>query len=481
MLKERAEFIKNILYLIDLCVLSLLFFLFYFFVAHHTELYKLNLLPDIKVLRHPSPVDEYLRAYWAAFIIWVVVLRLRGEYNYLRVQTFLKSAVGHIINGFLFLLSFASLAFLFKFDFISRVFIVLYAVSSTIWLIFHRWTVLAIANEVRKKGHNQRHILLVGTGRRAQDFLSMVARHREWGFHILGLLDQDLEMVGKKIAGFPVLGATQDLPQVLEKNIVDEVMFVVPRTWLKEIEKYILYCEAVGVPATLSTDFFDLEFASGVPREMDGMTYLTFETRKLKDPELLVKRTLDIAFSASLLISLSPILAAAATAIKLTSAGPVLFKQVRCGRNGRKFTLYKFRSMYRDAEKRLAGLKHLNEMSGPVFKIKEDPRITPLGKLLRRTSLDELPQLWNVLKGDMSLVGPRPPIPREVESYEPWQRRRLSMKPGITCIWQVTSRNESDFENWMKLDLQYIDRWSLWLDFRIMMSTIRAVLMATGR
>ena len=166
--------------------------------------------------------------------------------------------------------------------------------------------------------------------------------------------------------------------------------------------------------------------------------------------------------------------------IKWTLPGPVLFNQVRMGLNGRKFNMYKFRSMHQDAENRLGALKSSNEMSGPVFKIANDPRVTPVGRFIRKFSIDELPQLFNVLKGDMSLVGPRPPIYKEVLEYQRWQRRRLSMRPGITCIWQVSGRNDIGFEEWMKLDLEYIDNWSFWLDLKLLFKTIPAVLIGKG-
>ena len=310
--------------------------------------------------------------------------------------------------------------------------------------------------------------------------MSLVARHKEWGYKIIGLLDQDPAMTGQKVAGYKVLGVLDDLPKLLETRVVDEVVMVVPRGWLKEIEKCVFYCEAVGVPATLSTDFFDLEIASGVPKELDGFTYLTFETRRLKDPELFVKRTLDLILSVFFLLFLSPVFLLVAFFVKISSDGPVFFRQVRSGLNGRMFNLYKFRSMMQGAEHRLEELKALNEMSGPVFKLENDPRLTQVGRFLRKTSLDEIPQFWNVLKGDMSIVGPRPPLPSEVDRYQPWQRRRLSMKPGITCIWQVSGRNKIDFDDWMRLDLHYIDRWSLWLDFKIILMTVRAVLTTRG-
>ena len=192
-------------------------------------------------------------------------------------------------------------------------------------------------------------------------------------------------------------------------------------------------------------------------------------------------RALDVAISALVLVLAGPVIGVAALAIKLTSPGSVLFKQTRMGLNGRIFTLYKFRTMIEDAHARREEVAHLNEMNGPAFKAKDDPRVTPVGRWLRRFSLDEIPQLWNVLKGDMSLVGPRPPIPEEVASYHRWHRRRLSMKPGLTCLWQVSGRNEiQDFDHWMKLDLQYIDNWSPSLDLKILLRTIPAVLSGKG-
>jgi lipopolysaccharide/colanic/teichoic acid biosynthesis glycosyltransferase len=188
---------------------------------------------------------------------------------------------------------------------------------------------------------------------------------------------------------------------------------------------------------------------------------------------------MDVALSAVMLLIALPVLVTVAIAIRLGEGGAVLFRQRRCGLNGRVFTLYKFRTMIEGAEERLEEVAHLNEMNGPVFKSSRDPRITWLGRWLRRFSLDELPQLWNVLKGDMSLVGPRPPIPEEVARYERWQRRRLAMKPGLTCLWQIRGRNEIDFEEWMKLDLEYIDNWSPWLDLKILARTLPVVL--TGR
>ena len=202
-----------------------------------------------------------------------------------------------LLSGILFFFTLSSLAFIFKFQFLSRLLIITYTALSVIWLIVLRWGIFFIARRAWSKGYNSKQLLVVGTGRRAESFLDLITRHREWGYRVVGFLDKDAERIGQEIGGHPVLGVLDDLPKLLESRVIDEVVLVVPRSWLKEIEECILYCESVGVPATLSTDFFELETSLGVPREMEGFTFLTFETKRLKDPELLVKRVVDIALS----------------------------------------------------------------------------------------------------------------------------------------------------------------------------------------
>jgi exopolysaccharide biosynthesis polyprenyl glycosylphosphotransferase len=224
-----------------------------------------------------------------------------------------------------------------------------------------------------------------------------------------------------------------------------------------------------------------LKFSRAKQTDLFGFPLMTFESTSLKLGQLFFKRLFDFIVAGIGFILLTPFLFIVAILIKRTSVGPVFFKQLRCGMYGRKFVFYKFRTMIADAESKLKDISQYNEMNGPVFKMKNDPRITKVGKWLRKFSIDELPQLWNVIKGDMSLVGPRPPIPYEVEKYDIWQRRRLSMRPGITCLWQASGRSEiADFDEWMKLDLEYIDNWSLGLDFKILFKTIPMVLLGIG-
>ena len=287
-------------------------------------------------------------------------------------------------------------------------------------------------------------------------------------------------MLGKVVGQSKVIGTFDEMARIMDENVVDEVVFVMPRKWLDHLEGYVRVCEKIGVKATIAVDFFDTAIARPVVREVDGWPLLTFDSTPNDQFYLSLKRVLDLVGSGLGLIALSPLFLLIGLMIKMTSRGPVFFSQIRCGVNGRTFSILKFRTMIVNAEAKLKELQGMNEVGGPVFKIRNDPRVTAIGRILRKTSLDELPQLFNVLKGDMSLVGPRPPIPAEVEKYERWQRRRLSMRPGITCIHEVVARNDKDFNNWMKLDLEYIDRWCFGLDLKILARTVLAVVRGTG-
>jgi exopolysaccharide biosynthesis polyprenyl glycosylphosphotransferase len=297
---------------------------------------------------------------------------------------------------------------------------------------------------------------------------------------VVGYLDDDnggeIGLAGR----WPCLGTITNMEAVLGAEVIDEVIFVIEKGKLAEYEDALLVAERHGVRAHVSLDIFPHVLARPVLEELDGIPLLSFTTTPSNPAELAAKRTIDLVLALVLFVVTLPLQILAALAILLLSGSPVFFRQVRCGLNGRHFTLLKFRTMESGAEDRLAEISHLNEMTGPVFKARRDPRLTAAGKLLRRLSIDELPQLWNVIVGDMSLVGPRPPLPDEVSRYEPWQRRRLSMKPGLTCLWQVSGRSELDFDRWMALDLKYIDTWSPLLDLKILLKTVPAVLSGRG-
>jgi exopolysaccharide biosynthesis polyprenyl glycosylphosphotransferase len=280
--------------------------------------------------------------------------------------------------------------------------------------------------------------------------------------------------------GSAIIGTLKDVPAIIQRNVIDEVVIALPRRWLPSVVDIVQVCEEIGIEVTIVADFFNIAIAKLHTTMFYDIPLLTFSSTPSQQLQLLLKDCLDRVGSAILLVVTLPVLVVASIAIKSTSRGPIFFKQVRLGLNGRKFTLYKFRSMKVGSEKEMEGLKYYNEMSGPVFKMQHDPRVTPVGGFLRRTSIDELPQLFNVLRGEMSLVGPRPPLPAETEEYDRWQRRRLSVKPGMTCLWQINGRNNVDFKDWMNLDLLYIDNWSLWLDIRILLKTLLIVIKGDG-
>jgi exopolysaccharide biosynthesis polyprenyl glycosylphosphotransferase len=275
---------------------------------------------------------------------------------------------------------------------------------------------------------------------------------------------------------FP-LSATE---RVLQSRVIDEVVFAVSMQELARLEPVMAHCASVGIKTRVQLEFLPSPYSRIYLEKFRHVPLLSLSAAPESELLLLLKRIADVVIAVFSLALLSPLLVAIAAAIRITSPGDVLFRQTRCGLSGRRFTLYKFRSMVNNAEQLRAELRQLNQRDGPAFKISDDPRITPVGRILRRFSLDELPQLWNILRGDMSFVGPRPAIPDEVEEYEPWQRRRLRMRPGLTCIWVLEGRSDVDFHRWIQLDLAYIDNWSLWLDCKIFFRTIPIVISGRG-
>ncbi|MDH3521088.1 MAG: sugar transferase [Myxococcales bacterium] len=332
---------------------------------------------------------------------------------------------------------------------------------------------------LRRSGRNYRNVLIIGSGARARDVLGSVERHGEWGLRVVGFLDDQEIPYDDRIPGDKI-HKLHDLPMILRNQVIDEVIVACPRSMLGSIGPAVAVCATAGVPVTLLSDLFGDYLPPPQVTRFGTLAALSFAPVHHSGARLTVKRLIDIVGSAALLVVCSPLLALAAIAIKATSEGPVFFRQIRCGKHGHHFHMFKLRTMHVDAESRKAELMALNEMDGPVFKIRYDPRITPVGRILRRWSVDEIPQFFNVFKGDMSLVGPRPPVPIEVAEYATFDRRRLSMRPGITCLWQVSGRNAIGFEEWVKLDLEYIDNWSLLNDLKILARTVPAALRGTG-
>jgi exopolysaccharide biosynthesis polyprenyl glycosylphosphotransferase len=374
-------------------------------------------------------------------------------------------------------------AALFHIQMASPPFLIVYLVMSTGMLVCSRLALRMVLAQARLHGRNSRNVLIVGTSRRAIDFAVKLQANPQLGYRVIGFADRHwdgIDQFGR--TGHSLACDLEGLPQFLRTNVVDEVVIALPiRSFHAVASEVAALCEEQGIILRVPSNIFNLKLARSGAEELEGHSSITHYTGAIEGWPVVMKRVLDFCLALVALIVVSPALGLVAAVIKITSPGPIFFKQKRIGQNKRKFTIYKFRSMAVDAETKMRELEHLNELSGPVFKIKRDPRITPVGRFLRKTSIDELPQLINVLKGDMSLVGPRPMSVRDYELFsEDWHRRRFSVRPGITCLWQVNGRNSVPFEKWMELDMQYIDKWSLWLDLKILAKTIPAVLRGSG-
>jgi len=376
-----------------------------------------------------------------------------------------------IVFGFTFSIRMFTPAFLLSF----------WAVDASFACVF-RVALRQLLRRIRANGKNQRNVLIFGTNKRAVSFAQRISANPELGYRLLGFVDDEWPGINEfHESGFQLVCEYAGLADFLRRSVVDEMVIYLPfesfrRYWTETAS----LCAHNGVRLRLNSDIFGLK-ARWLAEEHGNGHYIASSTGAGEGWPLVVKRTLDIVVSFALLVLLAPVLIVTAIAITMTSNGPVFFLQDRIGLNKRRFKMYKFRTMIPDAEKVMHLLESRNEAQGPVFKMKDDPRITPIGKFLRRSSIDELPQLLNVLRGDMSLVGPRPLPVRDYDGFrEDWQRRRFSVQPGITCLWQVNGRSGITFDQWMLLDLQYMDEWSLWLDLKILAKTVPAVLRGVG-
>ena len=471
MLKEYTNIFRRLLILSDYGLMIAAFFIAYA-ICLHVDGFFVNQEDFFKV---------YPWFFLPAMVLWGSLLRFFGMYESLRLKRTWE-IIGNIFESALYcFIVFSTISYVFKIEDVSRLFVEAFFGVAVGLIVIAKIAIIMLLRRLRAKGLNFRNVLIVGTGPRAQKYIDYLDQQKELGLKVMGLVDEDPEMVGMTVQGYEILGHLAQMPQILREYVIDYAIFIVPRSSLNKIEPALMHCEMVGVTASVAVDLFDLKLARVKEADMLGIPMITFDVAPHDPLALAFKRLFDLVVSTIALIVISPLYLGITVAIKLTSAGPVYFCQERCGLNGRRFKLYKFRTMVVGAESKLKDLLAFNEMSGPVFKMENDPRITKIGKFLRKFSLDELPQLWNVFRGDMSLVGPRPPLPSEVCSYDPWHRRRLSIRPGITCIWQAGGRNRiSSFDQWVKMDLEYIDHWSLLLDFKILFKTIPAVLMASG-
>ncbi|HDK35962.1 MAG TPA: sugar transferase [Bacteroidetes bacterium] len=483
MIYERERFLKNILQIFDAITVSLAFFVSFFligFIRNYYHLVEMAYAPSFDFSGAIFFFKNNLSLFISAIVFWLVFLSSFGVYRDFRIRSFWGIIWITLKTSFFMILALGSVVFLTKMTLTSRLFILTYAGVSITLILAEKKTVNFVLEILRKSGYNSINLLIVGTGKRAQHFIDTVQKHSKWGLKIIGLIDDEPGKVGLSVKGFKVLGRLRDMPIILHEYVVDNVVFVVPRSWLSKIENAIIACENEGVGAYISIDLYNTKISKLKQSQLGNIPLLEFDTVPANEWQLFVKRTIDIILTLIGIVIAAPLFLIIMIGIKLSSPGPIFFKQERVGVNGRRFTLYKFRTMRIGSEIKKKDLERKNEMKGPVFKIKHDPRVYPFGRFLRKTSMDELPQLFNVLKGDMSIVGPRPPLSVEVDMYEIWQRRRLSLKPGLTCVWQVSGRNEVDFDEWMQMDLDYIDNWSLWIDIKIIFKTFFVVLFGYG-
>jgi exopolysaccharide biosynthesis polyprenyl glycosylphosphotransferase len=424
------------------------------------------------------PVHALLLGY--AILSWVLIGMSLGIYERLdsaRARAILRDALRQCALAGVALVIFE---YLLRLD-LSRPFLALFVALAGALTCLFRLNAGRLAGLIRREFTGPHYILIVGLGDRARKFAGMIEQSSDTGARLIGFLSGDQERPPSiRVGGEYPVYSLAELDMLLQRHVIDEILFAVDSNQLADLEEVFLFCDEEGVRTRVLVDFFPHVNSEVYLDRLGAAPLLTFSAAPHDEIRLLVKRAGDILLGGAALILAAPAMALIALAIRLSSPGPAIFRQVRCGLNGRRFVFYKFRSMCRNAEELKPGLAHLNARDDVVFKIPNDPRLTPVGKLLRKFSIDEWPQLWNVLKGDMSLVGPRPAIPEEVEQYKRWQRRRLRMRPGLTCLWAVSGRDALDFETWMKMDMQYIDTWSLALDWKIMLRTIPRVLTGKG-
>jgi exopolysaccharide biosynthesis polyprenyl glycosylphosphotransferase len=492
MLKENWRFVSRVQRLGDILITVFAFFAAYYgrsSLIYWSEIFSWNLPfegPDL------APIADYSIVLFVALVGYQFTLSMMGAYSSMRLASSWQLFRLFSVSSVLVFVGLATCLFVLKID-LSRSFIGLFSILMVLCLTAERYLVLAVLRYWRKRGLNFRNVIICGIGEQAIRLAKEINNRRELGIRVRCFADlapitepethksfktalqkKGLSS-GRIVCGVPAVG------KALQDYAIDEILFTDIVRVMPEVESTIVVASEQGVRTTLAADLFSIGLVKSGLSYFGDMPLIHFQTPPGDRWELGVKRGIDVFISAFLLLLLAPFFAVIGLLVKYSSEGPVFYVQRRVGLNGRLFDMYKFRSMTKDADRQLSLLTDLNEMAGPAFKVANDPRVTGIGKFLRRFSLDELPQLWNVLKGDMSLVGPRPPIPGEVSEYQRVFRRRLSMRPGLTCTWQVSGRNEiSDFESWVKLDLEYIDNWSLARDFILLLKTIPAVLFGHG-
>jgi exopolysaccharide biosynthesis polyprenyl glycosylphosphotransferase len=421
---------------------------------------------------------QYLWVLWVIIPVWPIVLKYFGLYDgalVAKTATITFSILKSVLIASLVL---ASAIYAVKDSLFSRLFFAFF-ICIDFFLLLVEKMILKWVYHMPRNAFNDRNVLLVSAPEGVFKFTNLVSHEEDVYVNIIGYLTIDNSR--NEVDGVECLGSMEDFNRIILTKAVDEVIFVLPKAYIPEIEGYIIDCEKMGITVRMLLDLYDLKLAKTQISYIGNLPMLSFRTVNLNENQKFLKRIIDIVGAIVGLILTAMIFIIFGPAIKLESPGPIVYSQIRVGQNGRKFRCYKFRTMYEGADEHKKELEHMNMMKGAIFKVENDPRITRIGSFMRKHSLDEFPQFYNVLKGEMSLVGTRPPTVDEVEQYEKHHRRRLSIKPGITGLWQVSGRNEIvDFDEIVALDVKYIDNWSLWLDIKIMFKTVFSVFRSTG-
>ena len=478
MFERRSALLGFISSLLDLALTALSFP-----VAYWVRMRVLTRILGSDVV-HPRiyPFSMYWTLFAAVLVIWFLIGHFLRTYRDIELrsrQQLVGDAAKLIILGVVVL---NAALYFFRADYISRAFILTIAAVDFALVVAGRMALLGGSRRLREKFQRFHYCLIVGLGQNARELASLIEQSEPQGLRLIGFVNPGMELesrIGGLKSQYPIF-ALADAYGILQNHVVDEVLFAVNNDELESLEALIDRCHKEGIRTRVDLGFFPRTFPRVHLENLRHVPLLTLGSTPNNEFALFAKRAADLIVSALALILLTPLMLILATLVRLTSPGPILYRQTRSGLNGRRFTLYKFRSMVANADELRSELEALNEIVGPVFKMKNDPRCTPLGRWLRKFSLDELPQLWNVLIGEMSFVGPRPPLPQEVERYAPWQRRRLRMRPGLTCLWTLEGRNRLSFERLVQFDLAYIDNWSLWLDLKIFVKTIPHVALGRG-
>lgn len=426
------------------------------------------------------PLRVYLPSIGVLTGILLTVYWLEGAYSDRRGRSVFEE-LSIVFRGTLIgIAGMIVLVFLLQPSYYSRLIFGYAGIATVLLVSISRIIERTISTWRHRRGLGVQRVLIVGCNEVARSLMRTVVARPDVGYQIVGFVDDDPTKSQTDIGRFPALGTVDKLHELLVRYDVDQVIITLPLTLHRQIFQIMALCERFGVQVCIVPDLFQMALSRVEVGNLDGIPLLSVREPSLRDWQIVLKRGLDVIISAACLVLLAPVMLGIAIAIKLDSEGPVIFRQTRVGKGGRHFTVFKFRSMCVSAEQQIEQLQEHNQATGPIFKIRNDPRCTRVGRILRRASLDELPQFWNVLRGDMSLIGPRPPLPSEVETYEPWHLRRLEASPGITGLWQVSGRSDLTFDEMVLLDVYYIENWSPFLDLRILARTLPTVLLGSG-